>query len=503
MVLGPFTAGWECGSRYLLHLAEATQALEGQPLRQAWREGLRRQALVGWIEEELTQQAGLDGDEARLFLSLAGGVDRDAMGLTVQGREELQHLLEEWAERDPVLMCEAGVIFLLNRPRSRALLPWIPWDPEKVPYGRKLRVAPEDLAYKTTWGADFFKALAAQGQLSQTDQIQAAQAIAQDPESPWAWRLVASVHWSVERIALGILRPGGPDLEDLIQEGLLGAHRAALRYKPFDAGGGFAPFHLYAWRWIWQFVNLYAQEQAPQVRRPLKHHEDWQEAPDAPGWEDEMSEDLPPWFCLSPVVGLDDELVAPTVWGPRVADVLLGQDAGFDAGTETISELIPPDLDKEPRLNEGDLLKILRPLLSHPTLNRDFDLLASHFGLLGREPRTLEEVGASLNPPISRERVRQREARFIERINSVPGIQAQLRGFYDNTWAWETLARPDRMQALKRPRKPWTRHTHPQGPDAHPNAAIPVPSEVTDRLGMAAQDPLANRSFSILDPTPA
>ncbi len=503
MVLGPFDTGWECGSRYLLNLAETTQALEGQALRQVWREGLRRQALVGWIEEELIQQAGLDPEEARLFLSLAGGVDRDGMGITSNGREELQRLLEEWAARDPVLMCQAGVIYLLNRPRSRALLPWIPIDPAQAPFGKKLRVSPSGMAYREDWGADFFKTLAEYGQLSQSDQIQAAKAIADDPNSPWAWRMVASVHWSVERIALGLYREGGPEMEDLIQEGLLGANRATQRYKPFDAGGGFAPFHLYAWRWIWQYVNAYVLEQASLIRRPTKQHDDWQEVSDAPPWDEAIGDELPSWFCLSPVMGLDEELDAPTVWGPRVSDVLTGWDNGLDGGRGAVEEGIPLEVEEPESITEATLLNILGPLLQHETLRKDFDLLASHFGFLGRQPRTLEEIGASLDPPISRERVRQREARFIERIKAVPGVCAQLRGFYDNSWNWDALKRADRMARVRPPRKAWTRRNSP--PESRSPSVTPIAlvSEVTHGQGLEPWVPCAVRSFSLLDPAPA
>ncbi|HTL97947.1 MAG TPA: sigma factor-like helix-turn-helix DNA-binding protein, partial [Holophagaceae bacterium] len=54
-------------------------------------------------------------------------------------------------------------------------------------------------------------------------------------------------------------------------------------------------------------------------------------------------------------------------------------------------------------------------------------ILELHFGLHGTEPMTLEQIGRSFLPPISRERVRQLEERAFAKIRD--RRRGELEGF--------------------------------------------------------------------------
>ena len=74
------------------------------------------------------------------------------------------------------------------------------------------------------------------------------------------------------------------------------------------------------------------------------------------------------------------------------------------------------------RLRTKELTHALDRL--NPRMRR---VLALRFGLEGNRPQTLEEVGAGLG--ITRERVRQLEARALRELRSVaPDLQLYLRG---------------------------------------------------------------------------
>jgi RNA polymerase primary sigma factor len=96
-------------------------------------------------------------------------------------------------------------------------------------------------------------------------------------------------------------------------------------------------------------------------------------------------------------------------------------------GDSSVADLIPdlnadqPELATADRARSTELLEALAKL--QPRQRR---VVIERFGLDGVQPRTLEEVGANLG--ITRERVRQLEARALRELRAVaPGLELYLR----------------------------------------------------------------------------
>ena len=96
-------------------------------------------------------------------------------------------------------------------------------------------------------------------------------------------------------------------------------------------------------------------------------------------------------------------------------------------GDSSVADLIPdtsagqPETETADRARSSELLDALAKL--QPRQRR---VVIERFGLDGVRPRTLEEVGANLG--ITRERVRQLEARALRELRAVaPGLELYLR----------------------------------------------------------------------------
>ena len=96
-------------------------------------------------------------------------------------------------------------------------------------------------------------------------------------------------------------------------------------------------------------------------------------------------------------------------------------------GDSSVADLIPdpsaqqPEVETADRARSSELLDALGKL--QPRQRR---VVVERFGLDGVRPRTLEEVGANLG--ITRERVRQLEARALRELRAIaPGLELYLR----------------------------------------------------------------------------
>src|SRR5688572_22485477 len=225
------------------------------------------------------------------------------------------------------------------------------------------------------------------------------------------------------RLVMSITRnytKAGVPLLDLIQEGNLGLIRAV---EKFDYKMGFK-LSTYATWWIRQAVTRALAEQgrtirlpvhvADQVRRVTRARRVLAQKLNRAPKDDEIA--LESGFTPERVRELLELVEDPVSLETPVGD---GESLYGDMIEDT--KTIEPDVQTADRLRAqelADALQRLNPRMRH--------VLSHRFGLDGAVPQTLEEVGAGLG--ITRERVRQLEARALRELRNVaPGLEFYLR----------------------------------------------------------------------------
>ncbi|MBA2463150.1 MAG: sigma-70 family RNA polymerase sigma factor [Actinobacteria bacterium] len=225
------------------------------------------------------------------------------------------------------------------------------------------------------------------------------------------------------RLVMSITRnytKAGVPLLDLIQEGNLGLIRAV---EKFNYKLGFK-LSTYATWWIRQAVTRALAEQGRTIRLPVHV-------------ADQVRRVTRSRRILAQKLNRDpklDEIATESGFTPeRVRDLLelvedpVSLQTPVGDGESLYGDLIQdtnsagPDVQTADRLRATELTEALERL--NPRMRH---VLSQRFGLDGSVPRTLEEVGAGLG--ITRERVRQLEARALRELRAVaPGLELYLR----------------------------------------------------------------------------
>ena len=224
------------------------------------------------------------------------------------------------------------------------------------------------------------------------------------------------------RLVMSITRnytKAGVPLLDLIQEGNMGLIRAV---EKFDYKLGFK-LSTYATWWIRQAVTRDLADQgrtirlpvhvAEQVRRAMRSRRQLAQKLNRDPSVEEIAKDS--GFPVERVRELFDLVEDPISLETPVGD---GESMVADLIEDVTSESPDAASNVLARSQElGAALERLNPRMKHVVLRR--------FGLDGRPPQTLEEVGNDLG--ITRERVRQLETRALRELRMVaPGLQVYL-----------------------------------------------------------------------------
>jgi RNA polymerase primary sigma factor len=204
----------------------------------------------------------------------------------------------------------------------------------------------------------------------------------------------------------------GLDLLDLISEGNLGLIEAAKRFDPTREN----KFLTYASWWVRQAIFHALAEHGNKIRLPqkvaghliqlnrLQHRlgqdlgrpPTTQEIADASHFSSEEVERLQLLQQTTTTVSTEQ--------GVGESDLTLG-----DSLEQNIEPSPMETMDQESFL---DQVHLSLAMLSA----KERDIITKHFGLDGAEPLTLECIGRTFTPPISRERVRQLEERAFAKI---------------------------------------------------------------------------------------
>lgn len=231
-----------------------------------------------------------------------------------------------------------------------------------------------------------------------------------DPDA--AFRLVSSHLRLVVRIAMDFQRRWMQNVLDLVQEGNVGLMRAVHKFDP-DKG---IKFSYYASFWIKAYILKFIMDNwrmvkigTTQVQRKLFYNLNRERQKlIAQGFDPDAA-------MLSERLGVSEAQINEMDQRLASTDLSLNVQVGDEGGATRMDFLPALDQGAEERLASAEVARLVRAQLKTilPKLNDKEQYILRH-RLLTDEPVTLREIGERYN--ITRERVRQLEARLLEKI---------------------------------------------------------------------------------------
>lgn len=232
-----------------------------------------------------------------------------------------------------------------------------------------------------------------------------------DPDA--AFRLVSSHLRLVVRIAMDFQRRWMQNVLDLVQEGNVGLMRAVNKFDP-DKG---IKFSYYASFWIKAYILKFIMDNwrmvkigTTQVQRKLFYNLNRERQKlIAQGFDPDAA-------MLSERLGVSEEQINEMDQRLAANDLSLNAQVGDEPGGATRMDFLPalgPGIEDD--LAGSEMADIVRDKIKTllPSLN-DKELYILQNRLLTDDPVTLREIGERYN--VTRERVRQLEARLLEKI---------------------------------------------------------------------------------------